>query len=127
MACPICPAAGWLGGLCGGYLGIEPPKHPGGRLFSATITASLIGVTVIALKSIFNVSLCVGGTFTAANIVRVGSKTLVMGIIYSIGVNYILNRYVFFDPKDHPKGGMDVEIIYESDDSPPYCCKKKGK
>lgn len=128
MVCPVCPAAGYFGGLFGGYFGIEPPKHPGGRIFSATITASLIGITVIALKAIFNISLCVGGTFTWANIARVGSKTLVMGMIYSIGVNYILNRYVFPKPQDHPKVETNNKTLVDSDDfidSPPCCCKKK--
>lgn len=123
MACPMCPAIGSLGGLLGGYFGIEPPKYTGGRIFSAVITAPLIGITVIALKTIFNISLCVGGTFTLANIFRVGSITLVMGIIYSIGVNHILNRYVFPNAKENSsKIEMDQEILA---DSPPCCCKKK--
>lgn len=98
MVCPVCPAAGWLGGCVGGYFGISPPKFSGGRIFSAVITANLISVTIIALKALFNISLCVGGEWNLANIARVGIKTLVMGIIYSIGVNYILNRYLFSQP-----------------------------
>lgn len=96
MACPVCPAAGWLGGWVGGYFGIEPPSHPGGRILSAVITANLIAITAIALKALFNISLCTGsGTFTLENILLVGAKGLIMGVIYSIGVNYLLNRYVF--------------------------------
>ena len=117
MACPLCPAAGWAGGWLGGFFGINPPQHQGGRLLSAAVTASLISVTVIALKAFFNISMCAGGEFTLENIVRVVIKTLVMGIIYSIGVNYLLNRLVFSTPiKQQP----------DLDQSPPCCCKRQN-
>ena len=95
MGCPVCHVAGWFGGWVGGYLGIDPPKRPGGQLFSALITANLISITVIALKSLFNVSLCKAGASTLENIGRLSLITLATGIVYSIGVNYLLNRYVF--------------------------------
>lgn len=99
MVCPVCPAAGWFGGLVGGYFGIQPPRDQRGRMISAAITATLISTTLIAVKVLFNVSLCRGGEFTLANIACVGAKTLIMGVIYSIGVNYLLNRYVFPPPQ----------------------------
>ncbi len=95
MACPVCPAVGWLGGWIGGYFGIQSPPHFEGKVFSAVITANLISLTVIALKAIFDVSLCGGGGATLGNVAKIAVKTLVMGIIYSIGVNYLLNHYVF--------------------------------
>ena len=95
MVCPVCPTAGWLGGWVGGYFGVLPPKHSKGRFISAFITANLMSITIIALKKIFNVSLCKGGGWTLHNIVQVGTKALILGIIYSIGVNYLLNRYMF--------------------------------
>jgi hypothetical protein len=95
MGCPVCPAAGWVGGWIGGYLGIQPPQHRVDRIFSAVLTANLINISLIALKSLFDVSLCLGGGFTLKNIVRVGIKAFSLGIIYSIGVNYLLNRFLF--------------------------------
>jgi hypothetical protein len=126
MACPVCPAAGWLGGWFGGYFGIEPPTHPGGRELSAAITANLIAITAIALKALFNISLCAGGGFTLKNILLVGAKGIILGVIYSIGVNYLLNRYVF------PSAGVQqgAEEIYDKSaqnfdlEDPPCCgCK----
>jgi hypothetical protein len=127
MACPVCPAAGWVGGWVGGYFGIEPPQRPGGRALSALITANLISITVIALKILFDISLCVGGGFTLANIARVGIKTLILGVIYSIGVNYLLNHYVFPPPSQVEQTCEDsldqIEIAEET--SSPCCCKCK--
>lgn len=106
MTCPVCPAAGFLGGWVGGYFGVKPPEHSGGRLLSAAITANLIAVSIIGLKAVSGISLCVGGTFNIENIIRVGLKALFMGVIYSIGINYILNRYVYSSPdeKERPSG-----------------------
>gem|GEM_PF-5239867 len=95
MTCPLCPTAGWLGGLCGGYFGVQPPPHFKGRLLSAFITASLTLITIIALKVFCGISFCRGGQFTLANILRVGFQTLILGMIYSIGINSLLNKYVF--------------------------------
>lgn len=113
MVCPVCLAEGWFGGWVGGYFfGIEPPTHPGGRVLSATITASLIAITVVALKALFNISLCAGGKVTLENMACVGGKTLVMGLIYSIGVNYLLNRYVFppYEVQQDDETGERVKI-----------------
>lgn len=114
MACPVCPTAGWLGGWVGGYLGINPPEHPGAKLLSASLTANFISMTLIAMKEIFNVSLCKGGTFTFDNIVRVSAVTLILGIIYSVGVNALLNRYVFPASEEPP----------QEEENPPCCCHK---
>lgn len=95
MACPLCPAAGWLGGWFGGYFGICPPKNSGGRILSSVITANLISITVLVSKSLFHLSLCTGEGFTLGNISLIVTKTLLLGLVYSIGVNYLLNRYVF--------------------------------
>lgn len=125
MACPVCPAAGWLGGWVGGYFGIKPPAHSGGRLLSAVITANLISVSIIGLKALFGISLCIGGTFSMDNIVRVGSKALLMGIVYSIGVNFILNRYVYSssvdpDQKSNPSLDQSGNTLGTSG----CCCRK---
>ncbi len=120
MACPVCPAAGWLGGWVGGYFGISPPQHSGGRLFSAAITANLMSITVIALKTFFNISLCVGGEFNLENIARVGIKTLILGIIYSIGVNYLLGRYVFRSNSENRQADAQ-----QNKEVSTCCCKNK--
>lgn len=127
MACPVCPAAGWAGGWIGGYFGINTPQHPGGELFSALITANLISITVIALKSLLGISLCKGGTFTFENIGRVGIITMPLGILYSIGVNFILNNYVF--PAEDPtcETSPEEEILNAEEEVPPCCCKKKAE
>jgi hypothetical protein len=118
MACPICPAAGWVGGWIGGYFGVKPPEHPGGRILSALVTANLMSITVIALKALFDVSLCVGGV-TLGNFIRVGVKAAIMGIVYSIGVNYLLNRYIF--SQSNP---LVNDSILEEKDALPCCCKR---
>ena len=125
MACPVCPAAGWLGGWLGGYFGIHPPQHSGGRMFSAVITANLISITVIALKVFFDISLCAGGEFTLGNMLRVGIKTLILGIIYSIGVNYILDRYIFPSHSENEQNFDSPAEHHPVDKTPPCCCQLK--
>lgn len=99
MVCPLCPSAGFLGGVIGGYFGIKSPHSFGGRCLSILTTASLVSLTVIALKKMFNISPCYGMGFTPASIAVVVVQTLVLGIVYSIGVNYLLNRFVFNQPQ----------------------------
>jgi hypothetical protein len=101
MICPVCPAAGWVGGSIGGYVGVNPPQDAKGRIVSACITGTLITITIVALKLLFNISLCEGGWFTLKNIAIVGIETFVMGVIYSIVVNGLLNRFVY-PPKELP-------------------------
>ena len=122
MICPVCPTAGWFGGWIGGYFGIDPPPHTKGRIISAIITASLVTITVVALKYVFNISLCVGGEFTPANVLRVGIKTLLLGIVYSIATNYLLNRYVFPAEKAEP---APLEMAQKEGGE--CCCCHKSK
>lgn len=103
MGCPICPAAGWVGGWIGGYFGIHPPQDKKGKILSAVITATLISITVIALKVFFNISFCVEGKAHLENILRVVVKTVILGIAYSLGVNCLLNRYIFPSSNPTPK------------------------
>lgn len=125
MACPVCPAAGWLGGWVGGYFGIKPPTHSGGRELSAALTASLIAITAIALKALFNISLCAGGGLTLKGILLASSIGLVMGMIYSIGINYLLNRHVF--PSQDQQEPDETCEKPKQDLDPPCCCKHKEK
>ncbi len=106
MVCPICPAAGWCGAWIGGYMGINTSEKPGAKIVSALITANLMAVTILFLKSYYNVSICGGGSIPE-RILRAGLISLVLGIIYSIGVNVLLNRFVFNDtaPNGNHAGG----------------------
>jgi hypothetical protein len=97
MLCP-CPVAAAIGGSIGSYFGISPPEGRKGKLVSTLMTSVLVSITAIALKAFLNISLCGGGGFTLGNIFRVVIKTVLMGIIYSIVVNYFLTRY-FFSPQ----------------------------
>jgi hypothetical protein len=123
MGCLVCPVVGWFGGWIGGYFGIQPPKSTNGQILSAVITASLISITIIALKVLFNVSLCVGGSVNLGNVARIGIPTVIMGIIYSIGVNYLLNRYVYFS-ESAPES--DDYLLDDPTTEPCHCqCNKK--
>jgi hypothetical protein len=94
--CILCPITSLLGGAIGGYFfGVYPPENSGGKFLSLAVAANLASITSIALSSIFKISLCGGGGFTPANIALVLIKGIIMGTIYSIGVNYLLGRYVF--------------------------------
>ena len=98
MVCPVCPVAGMFGGYMGGYFGINMPEKPAHRAMSACITAGLIVITVVALKCLFGISVCDGnGDFSLRNITQVSAITLVLGVIYSIAVNYLLNLW-FSEP-----------------------------
>lgn len=116
--CGVCLLNGLAGGYVGAYFGVPPPQHPGGQILSSLITANLVGMTVVALKAMFNISLCGGREVNLTNIILVGVKTVMMGIIYSIGVNYLLNRYVFpsSQGEDNPQGNLQQDV--------PHChCK----
>lgn len=114
MVCPVCPTAGFFGGLIGGYLGIHPPATVRGRCVSGLATAALVSTTIVALKAIFNISICYGTGLTAANVSIILAKTLAMGIVYSIGVNFLLNRFIFNAATPQP-----IPIPVES---PCRCC-----
>jgi hypothetical protein len=118
MVCPACPVIGMSGGFLGGYFGINIPKRTDQRVIGAVITSTMIGITVVALKCLFGIALCDGnGNFTLRNIVQVGSISLSMGIVYSIAINYLLNRIV--SPSDDGKSTAE-----KSESKNSWCCKK---
>lgn len=93
MACVLCPTAGWLGGIIGGYFNIETPKTPSKKALSMITSATLTAVSVIALKYFTGISICDGtGALTARNIAQVGVIGLILGTIYSIAINYLMNK-----------------------------------
>lgn len=91
MVCFVCPIAAAVGGALGGLLGIQFPKETKWRAVSILSTVALTCISVIALKIIFNLSFCVGGTFTLKNFVRVSSLTFPLGIINFLLVNLLIN------------------------------------
>lgn len=123
--CVVCPLVAWLGGGIVSYF-VQPFTHLEGKILSGVITANLISLTTIALKAIFDISLCGGGGFTLANIVRVVGKTAPMWIIYSIGVNYLLSRYVFPPPQSNQYPDQASDDSLPNDEIAPVCyCNNK--
>ena len=130
--------SGAFGGWIGGYFGIHPPKHTSGKILSAFITVNLVILTQISLKKMFNISLCAGGGLTIGNVIRVVVKTLLMGIIYSMAVNYLLGRYVFREPPELAMAELEQPVELKQaefkqpaeknqpkDDQPHCCCKNQ--
>ena len=117
MLCPVCPPAGFVGGLLGSYFGIHPPKETKGKVISGLVTAAFTLISVIALKIIFNVSLCVGGTFTLRNFIRVTVIVFPFGVLYAIIVNYALINLFGYAPAEQKQR--------EDKQSTHNCCMKK--
>ena len=100
--CVLCPVVGaGAGCLAELVFGVNSPKSRSEKTLSSILTASAGAITLIALKTMWNISFCGDGRPTLANISRVGGVALLLGVIYSIGVNYVLNRYGFFKPFKH--------------------------
>ncbi|KIC70953.1 hypothetical protein [Candidatus Protochlamydia amoebophila] len=95
--CPVCPPVSFLGGLLGGYCGVNPPTTFKGHCISLVSTATLVTTTVVALKVLFRIPFCYGTGFTFSNVSFILAKTLVLGVIYSMGVNFLLNRFASHD------------------------------
>lgn len=113
----ICPCT--LGGLIAGCLGISSFERVKEGIVGAVITAILVKVTTIALKVLLNFSLCGSGEFNLQNMVRMG----ILGIPYSIAVNYLLRRYVFPENKEKKQENLPKE----SSQHETSCCQhKKG-
>ncbi|MFI0434926.1 MAG: hypothetical protein ACH350_04255 [Parachlamydiaceae bacterium] len=119
MACPVCPTAGFVGGWIGGYIGVKESENIGVKRLNTACSAILTSITIIGLKALFNLSLCIDGKFNWNNFIQVGLQALVIGVIYSIGVNYILNHSLFFDLKKN-EGEINTR-------SSPCCCSKSSK
>jgi hypothetical protein len=118
MVCPVCPAVGMFGGYLGGYFGITIPERPELRVMSALITAGMIGITVVAIRSMFGIAICDGnGNFSLRNITQVGVISLLMGIIYSLAVNYLLNL-LFSEPAKN-----EAPLPSQIEAPRPCCCQ----
>jgi hypothetical protein len=91
--CPVCPTTSFLGGWVGGFVGVYPPKKMSGRIISAVISATLTTVTLLGIKAHFKLS-CRSGPLVR-NVAILTSSAFALGVIYSIGVNFLLNRLVY--------------------------------
>ena len=95
MMCPVCPTIGTLGGWIGGYVGVNPPANKVHRVLSALVASTAVCVTVFALRYFTGLTFCDGlGNFSARNIAQVGVIGVLSGVIYSIGINAIYNRFM---------------------------------
>ncbi len=110
MICPACPAIAMAGGGIAAYFGIDRPDL---RTKVTLITSAMLGITTVALKLIFDIRLCDGnGNFSLRNIGQVGAISLVLGLVYSVAVSYLLNRFVRQPEQVQPK---------------PACCHHKDQ
>jgi len=117
MVCPVCPAVGMVGGYVGGYFGINQPEDTTLRVVGGVITASMIVITVVALRCFFDLSICDGlGNFSLRNIIQVACISLVLGLIYSLVVNCILNRLFSEAPKNANPAPLQISA------QKPCCC-----
>jgi hypothetical protein len=95
MGCPACAAGGIVGGWVGGYFGINPPETRTGRVLSGLLTSTLTLVTLLAAKVFFNKTLCGGASQPTINrFCRLVVAGLLLGVIYSLGVNFLLKRVI---------------------------------
>ena len=99
MMCPACPAAGFLGGAVGSFIGVKSPSSLKGKVLSTAITASLVSLTIIGLKVFAKISVCEGLGLSFRGMKQALFKTLIMGAVYSLGVNYLLNRFLYTKPE----------------------------
>ncbi len=65
------------------------------RPYAVVATTILTGITVLALRVLLGISLCDGnGNFSLRNIAQVGAISIVFGVVYSIGIKFLLNRLI---------------------------------
>lgn len=126
MICPACPMIGMGFGLIAGYFGVKMPEQRSHRILGAVITSAMIGVTVVALRCLFGITLCDGnGNFSLRNIAQVGSISIVMGIVYSIGVNILINLAV--SALNKRNSSQETPPLAEDPNAQrPCCCEKKA-
>lgn len=92
MICPACPVIAMTGSAISAYFGFDRKDL---RPYAVAATTVLTGVTVVALRILLGISICDGnGDFSPRNFVQVGAISIVLGIVYTVAIQYLLNRYV---------------------------------
>jgi hypothetical protein len=74
---------------------IKVPEHRSAWWVSKITTSSLMILTIVALKTLFNFSICQGGGLNLKTFILLSTVSIPLGRIYSIGVNYLLGRFIY--------------------------------
>ena len=133
--CVIGPACGsffgaWLvsKGYTSGYY-LETPKRTGTKILSFVLTSNYTVMTTLAIKTLFHVSFC-GPAFTLKRAIVILLGATAVGILYTLPINYLLNRFV--DPRPLPppqplqkKEDQPKEETSSGDPKPSPCCCSK--
>jgi hypothetical protein len=92
--CFICVVGGVASGALGGLFGFEVPKTKKGKLLSGLLTAGATGLTVLALKVMFNISLCGGGPgITLKRVGLILIETIPIALLHGIWINFLVARF----------------------------------
>jgi hypothetical protein len=127
--CLLCPAIGLASGAVGGFLGFKVPQTTKGKILGAVLTSVATALTAIAIKAIFKVSLCGGGTgLSLARVAIALATTIPIALIYGVAFNYLVARFVekHFIPKPKnplPNPNTDCTSTLESHCN---CSKSNG-
>lgn len=92
MICPCCLGVGLLGGWVGSLIGVPAPHTMEGLVLSLAATISLTALTVFAVmrkRSGENTADCSSLRKKIRDVLAIALTF----IVYSIGVNFLLNRY----------------------------------
>jgi len=93
--CFACICTSIAGGYVGGLIGIKTPDYKGAALLSTSLTSSLVTITTLALKSFFNFTFCQGNLLIMKNVALLVGANLIIAIVYNIGINSLLGRFVY--------------------------------
>lgn len=99
LGCVIGPFAGSFFGNTLGAFAWNPKRPLSHKILTVAASTTLTVMTSLAIKSFFNVSFCgpEGMTIVRGAVIVAGSG--IVGIIYSFGLNYLLNRFVPVPPR----------------------------
>ncbi|MBA3722891.1 MAG: hypothetical protein H0W88_10895 [Parachlamydiaceae bacterium] len=116
MVCPVCPASSLMGGVIGSYFfGINPPESKCLKVVSVILTGTATTLTTLAIIVFGKVSLC-QKNYTLPRISMIIAGAVVVGTIYSIAINFLLNKYV-------ERTKQNTAETKENKDSTKNCCK----
>lgn len=62
------------------------------KFASIGISSGLTFLTALAIKTFFNISFCGNEGFVLSRAIVIAAASAIVGLVYSLGVNYILNR-----------------------------------
>ncbi len=103
--CIVCPV---VSAFTSFILGSYGPKDLKGKILAGALTVTLVALTIFQFK----LSLCLDGQFNLQNAIRVVPRAALLAFPYSIGVNYLLGRFVFSPTEE------------SAPQEKPCCCKR---